>query len=155
MGENSAIFSSAIKQSLQGDSSIMTNSVQLTDTSMISASASTFGGAKSKYGQEPINKQLVTDNQLLTNELVMMGRELTKLKSELRGTQDQLKKTEKERYELRKNLDGKETAVEKLRKERDELWAVVNTDKYKNIKVIEQEKEKVEKGRQDAEQSLA
>ena len=48
---------------------------------------------------------------------------------------------------MRKNLDGKETAVEKLRKERDELWAVVNTDKYKNIKVIEQEKEKIEKGR--------
>lgn len=35
--------------------------------------------------------------------------------------------------------------MEKLRKERDELWAIVNTDKYKNIKNIEGEKEKLDR----------
>ncbi len=35
--------------------------------------------------------------------------------------------------------------MEKLRKERDELWAVVNTDKYKNVRAVEQDKEKIEK----------
>lgn len=74
---------------------------------------------------------------MLTNELVMMGRDITRLKSDLRSTQEQLKKSEKEKYECKKNLEGKDTAVEKLRKERDELWAVVNTDKYKNVKVME------------------
>ena len=44
-------------------------------------------------------------------------------------------------------MEGKETAVDKLRKERDELWAVVNTDKYKNIKAIENDRERAEKMR--------
>ena len=32
--------------------------------------------------------------------------------------------------------------LEKLRKENDELWAVVNTDKYKSVRTVEVEKEK-------------
>ena len=75
----------------------------------------------------------------------MMGREIAKLKTELKQAQEATKKSEKEKYECKKSLEAKETAVEKLRKERDELWAIVNTDKYKNIKTIETEKEKVEK----------
>jgi hypothetical protein len=80
-----------------------------------------------------------------------MGREISKLKAELRSALDNLKKTEKERYECKKNLEGKETAVEKLRKERDELWAIVSTDKYKNIRQVEQEKDKVEKTKTELE----
>lgn len=76
-----------------------------------------------------------------------MNREINKFKAELRITQEQLKKSEKEKYEIRKNLEGKETAVDKLRKEKDELWAIVNTDKYKNIKIIESEKEKIDKSK--------
>jgi septal ring factor EnvC (AmiA/AmiB activator) len=70
----------------------------------------------------------------LTNELIVMNREISKLKAELRSTTENLKKSEKEKYETKKNLEGKENAVEKLRKERDDLWAIVNTDKYKNIR---------------------
>ena len=69
-----------------------------------------------------------------------MNREISKLKAELRTTSDNLKKSEKEKYECKKNFEGKENALEKLRKERDELWAVVNTDKYKNLRTIELEK---------------
>jgi hypothetical protein len=36
----------------------------------------------------------------------------------------------------------KDTALDKLRKENDELWSVVNTDKYKSIRAIEIEKDK-------------
>jgi hypothetical protein len=75
----------------------------------------------------------------------MMNREISKLKTELRSTLDTLKKSEKEKYDTKKSLESKENAVEKLRKERDELWAIVNTDKYKNVRNIEVEKEKVEK----------
>jgi hypothetical protein len=63
----------------------------------------------------------------------------------MRVKEDQFKKSEKERLEAKKIIEGKEVAVEKLRKERDELWAVVNTDKYKNLRTIEQDREKAEK----------
>jgi len=39
-------------------------------------------------------------------------------------------------------VSAKDTALEKLRKENDELWAVVNTDKYKSVRSIELEKDK-------------
>jgi len=41
------------------------------------------------------------------------------------------KKSEKENLEMKKSMAAKQTALDKLRKERDELWAIVNTDKYK------------------------
>ena len=63
----------------------------------------------------------------------------------MRVKEDQHKKSEKERLESKKIIEGKEVAVEKLRKERDELWAVVNTDKYKNLRTIEQDREKAER----------
>ncbi len=63
----------------------------------------------------------------------------------MRVKEDHFKKSEKERLEAKKIIEGKEFAVEKLRKERDELWAVVNTDKYKNLRTIEQDREKAER----------
>jgi hypothetical protein len=84
-----------------------------------------------------ISKSLVSDNQLLTAELITLNREVTRLKSDMRVKEDQFKKSEKERLEAKKIIEGKEVAVEKLRKDRDELWAVVNTDKYKNLRTIE------------------
>lgn len=74
-----------------------------------------------------------------------MNRELTKLKAELRLNTDQLKKSEKERMDFKKSLESKDLALEKLRKEKDELWSIVSTDKYKNVRTVEQEKEKIEK----------
>ncbi len=74
-----------------------------------------------------------------------MNRELSKLKAELRLNTDQLKKSEKERLDFKKSLDSKDLAMEKLRKEKDELWSIVSTDKYKNVRTVEQEKEKIEK----------
>jgi hypothetical protein len=66
-----------------------------------------------------------------------MNRELTKLKAELRLNSDQLKKSEKERLDFKKSLDSKDLAMEKLRKEKDELWSIVSTDKYKNVRTVE------------------
>ncbi len=74
-----------------------------------------------------------------------MNRELSKLKAELRLSTDSLKKSEKERLEFKRSLESKDQALEKLRKDRDELWSIVNTDKYKNVRIVEQEKEKIEK----------
>ena len=79
----------------------------------------------------------MNDNQVLTNELVNVNRELTKLKAEQRNNGETLKKSEKENFDLKKSLTAKQNALDKLRKEKDELWAIVNTDKYKSISTIE------------------
>jgi hypothetical protein len=44
-----------------------------------------------------------------------------------------VKKLEKERSELKRALEGKEVAVEKAKRERDEMWALVNNDKYRTV----------------------
>jgi chromosome segregation ATPase len=90
-----------------------------------------------------VNKNLVSDNQLLTNELILAQRDLQKYKSEHKTVTDSLKKTEKECTEQKKLIQSKDGALEKLRKENEELWTVVNTDKYKSVRSVEQEKEKV------------
>ena len=90
------------------------------------------------------DKQLVHDNQMLTNELIVLSRDMTKMKSEMKQKTELLKKTEKERAENKKNLDSKEYALEKLRVERDELFTLVNTDKYRDFKTVEEEKIKFE-----------
>lgn len=81
---------------------------------------------------------------MLTNELVLLNRELAKMKAEGRSYADTHKKSEKENHEFRKQIGSKDNALEKLRKERDELWAIVNTDKYKSIRCVESEKEQFE-----------
>jgi predicted nucleic acid-binding Zn-ribbon protein len=77
---------------------------------------------------------MMVDNQILTYELVTLSREVQKLRAESRLATDQLKKCDKERIELKKALEAKDAALEKVRKDKDELWAIVNTDKYRNIK---------------------
>ena len=61
------------------------------------------------------------------------------MKAETRINSETFKKSEKENLELKKNMLAKQNALDKLRKERDELWAIVNTDKYKSIQSIENE----------------
>ena len=39
-------------------------------------------------------------------------------------------------------MTAKQNALDKLRKEKDELWAIVNTDKYKSISTIETDQKK-------------
>ena len=52
--------------------------------------------------QEPISKTLVNDNQVLTTELVIANREVTRLKAEARANNDNHKKSEKENMDLKK-----------------------------------------------------
>lgn len=106
----------------------------IVDTTTLSASSSTQEGGQSK--------SLALDNQILTQELVTLNRELQKLRSESRILNEQHKKAEKERLDLKKAVEAKDAALEKLRKEKDELWAIVNTDKYRNIKQLETERDK-------------
>ena len=126
----------------------MSKAGPLADTSAISTTQHQVLGTAftdDSISNPSISKSLVSDNQLLTAELITLNREVTRLKSDMRVKEDHFKKSEKERLEAKKIIEGKEVAVEKLRKERDELWAVVNTDKYKNLRTIEQDREKAER----------
>ena len=64
-----------------------------------------------------IKSSLSSDNNILTQELISLTRDLNKFKGELRITQDQLKKSEKERLDFKKSLDSKESVIDKLKKE--------------------------------------
>lgn len=44
----------------------------------------------------------------------------------------------KEIFELKKLIDTKEHALEKVRKERDDFWTILNSDKYRNFKSVEE-----------------
>lgn len=57
--------------------------------------------------QDPANRSLLNDNQVLTNELVNTNRELTKVKAEARVNGETYKKSEKENLDLKKNLGAK------------------------------------------------
>ena len=80
---------------------------------------------------------------MLTTELVIANREVTRLKAEARTNHDNHKKSEKENIDLKKSVQAKQTALEKLRKEKDELWAIVNTEKFKSIHAVEEEKKQL------------
>jgi hypothetical protein len=92
----------------------------------------------------PAIKQIQNEKNVLTNELILLNRELARIKQEYRLGQENLKKVEKENYDKTKSLQAKDTALDKVRKEREELWTIVNTDKYKSVRGTEQEREKVE-----------
>jgi hypothetical protein len=85
----------------------------------------------------PHIKNLANEKQVLTNELILLNRELSRFKSEHRSSLDTAKKSEKENHEFKKSIRAKDTALEKIRTERDELWAIVNTDKYKTVRAVE------------------
>ena len=102
----------------------------------------------------PSTKSSSLDTQSLTNELILLSRDVAKSKSELKQVQESLKKAEKDKYELLKSVASKDTALDKLRKERDDLWAVVNTDKYRGLKQMEQQLEQVTRQKEAGDKEL-
>jgi hypothetical protein len=42
--------------------------------------------------------------------------------------------------DLRKLLETTQHALEKVRKERDDFWTILNSDKYRNFKSVEEQK---------------
>lgn len=81
-------------------------------------SSSAPSGSKQSYNQFS-DKQLMYDNQMLTNELIVLNQNLSKTKAELKKQTEALKKAEKDRDLARKNAETVQAALEKLRKERD------------------------------------
>jgi chromosome segregation ATPase len=81
---------------------------------------------------------------MLTNELLIATSNLKNTKSELKKCQEALKKLEKETSDSKKQLDVKEAALDKARKDRDTLWSTINSDKYSNFSNFEEEKTKID-----------
>ena len=88
------------------------------------------------------DQSLSHENQMLSNELIVINQSFKEVKSDLKQKTDALKRSEKERNEAVKGLEIKENTLKKLRKERDELWSSINTDKFKSFKSVEEEKNK-------------
>lgn len=61
-----------------------------------------------------------------------------KQKQEIKKGYDLLKKQEKELLEIHKKHDCKEIALDKLRRERNNLYAAMNSDKYKDFTTVEE-----------------
>lgn len=74
------------------------------------------------------------DAAVLTAELISLGREAAKLKAELRTAQESQKKAEKLLGETKKALDSKEQALEKLRVEKEQLWAMLDQEKVQSMR---------------------
>ena len=90
-----------------------------------------------------MNSNLVSDNTVLTSELILMNREVSKLKTELRLASEGLRKSEKERGELRKQVDSKQNMLDRVKRERDELTVTLSTDKYASVRALEEEKRRL------------
>ena len=68
-----------------------------------------------------------------------MAKEIASLKRQLVESDKQYKNREKELKEVRRCLEVKSEALEKSRKDFNELSKVFNTDKYKSVKVMGEE----------------
>ena len=117
---------------------------QHNDISDTSSQASTMSARTAASASNLTDKQLIHDNKMITNELIVLNREHTKLKSDLKHKTESLKKTDRAYNDIRTKYEQKDNALEKLRIERDELFNLVNTDKYRDFRTVEDEKFKFE-----------
>lgn len=100
--------------------------------------------SKAKIQKKPVKKTLELDkpsiseneNQLAI-EIVNLNKQVTKLKHENRTCTEIMKKAQQELLELKKILQGKDEALNRLRKENDQLSLSLTTDHYKSVHKLE------------------
>ncbi|CAG9312058.1 unnamed protein product [Blepharisma stoltei] len=83
--------------------------------------------------EKPLGEQ---ENQFAI-EVVNLTRQLNKLKHESRAQGEALRKTTLERDELKKLIQGKNEALDRLRKENDQLCLCLSGDHYKSVHKLE------------------
>ena len=86
---------------------------------------------------EVASTTLKSDNSALTQELIHVNRETTKLKREVKVAADNSKKLEREKHELEKTLCVKNDIVNRLKNENEELSITLQTDQFKSVRIIE------------------
>ncbi|CAK67408.1 unnamed protein product (macronuclear) [Paramecium tetraurelia] len=92
---------------------------------------------------KPANtKQLDSQSEALTREIVNLTKQLQQLKLQQRSSQDTIKKYEKDSSELVKLLEVKNEMLNKLRNENAEMAIIINQDKFKSVRQLDQELKK-------------
>lgn len=84
------------------------------------------------------DKNIISELDKITKELIQAHSTIMKQKQEIKKGQDILKKQEKELMEIHKKHDSKEIALDKLRRERNNLYAAMNSEKYKDFTTVEE-----------------
>ena len=112
------------KKSQSGSLKFKAKTVKKEEAGELTPSASSAKNTPSTKSTAPsLNQfsdlQLAHDNQMLTNELIVLNRDLKNTKSELKKIQEAHKKTEKERDAAKKNAETLQGSLDKLRRDRD------------------------------------
>ncbi|CAI2378064.1 unnamed protein product [Moneuplotes crassus] len=95
------------------------------------------------------------DSETLANELILLNREVSNLKAQLRKSLKSMKLLEKEKNTLSKNYETKQKNYDILKEEAEALMETLSTDKYKKIRVIESEKNKYQKLAQELQKAIS
>lgn len=110
---------------------------------IISTNSNSAASLQSSFSPK-IKAEIITDKNIIseldkiTKELIQAHSTIMKQKQEIKKGQDILKKQEKELIEIHKKHDSKEIALDKLRRERNNLYAAMNSEKYKDFTTIEE-----------------
>jgi len=110
---------------------------------IISTNSNSAASLQSSFSPK-IKAEIITDKNIIseldkiTKELIQAHSTIMKQKQEIKKGQDILKKQEKELLEIHKKHDSKEIALDKLRRERNNLYAAMNSEKYKDFTTIEE-----------------
>ncbi|CAD8058472.1 unnamed protein product [Paramecium sonneborni] len=92
---------------------------------------------------KPTNvKQNDSQSEALTKEIVNLTKQLQQLKLQQRSSQETIKKYEKDTGELVKLLEVKNEMLNKLRNENAEMAIIINQDKFKSVRQLDQELKK-------------
>lgn len=76
--------------------------------------------------------------------MVLLNRELQQLRIEFRHSESSFSKAQKNLTETKKQLEAKDLALEKVRRERDELSALASQDQFKSIRSVESQRQDTE-----------
>ena len=102
----------------------------------ISMETSKFEDPPKIIEKVPEKVQNKNSNKQISDEIVKMSKEINTLRRELKDCDHKLKIKDKEIKDLKKCLDTKTEALEKVRKDFNELSNIFNTDKYKSIRSL-------------------
>jgi hypothetical protein len=120
---------------IKNDDIISTNSNSAVSLQSFQSSISPAPKIKS---ETITDKNILTELDKITKELIQAHNTIMKQKQEIKKGLDLLKKQEKELLEIHKKHDSKEIALDKLRRERNNLYAAMNSDKYKDFTTVEE-----------------
>ncbi|CAK82132.1 unnamed protein product (macronuclear) [Paramecium tetraurelia] len=96
-----------------------------------------------KKETKPTNtKQVDSQSEALTREIVNLTKQLQQLKLQQRSSQETIKKYEKETGEVVKLLEVKNEMLNKLRNENAEMAIIINQDKFKSVRQLDLELKK-------------